>query len=48
MNPSKQILAYDFQESFRFVVDIAVINLIEKGIMNNKDFMRTENYSLRL
>ncbi|MDG6244851.1 MAG: CRISPR-associated endonuclease Cas1, partial [Methanolobus sp.] len=48
MNPSKHSLAYDLQEPFRFIVDIAVINLIEKGVMENKDFIRTESYSLRL
>jgi len=48
MNPSKNSLAYDLQEPFRFIVDIAVINLIEKEAMDNKDFTRTESYSLRL
>lgn len=48
MNPSKHSLAYDLQEPFRFIVDMAVINLIEKGVMENKDFIRTESYSLRL
>ncbi|MDG6244158.1 MAG: CRISPR-associated endonuclease Cas1 [Methanolobus sp.] len=36
------------QEPFRFLVDIAVLNLIETGKMDNKDFIRTESYSLRL
>lgn len=48
MNPSKHSLAYDFQEPFRFLVDLAVINLIEKEAMEDKDFIRTESYSLRL
>ncbi|MCM1987488.1 CRISPR-associated endonuclease Cas1 [Methanococcoides seepicolus] len=48
MNPSKNSLAYDFQEPFRFIVDIAVMNLIEKGVMDSKDFIRTESFSLRL
>jgi len=48
MNPSKDSLAYDMQEPFRFLVDLAVISLIESGKMNNKDFIRTESYSLRL
>ncbi|ABE51555.1 CRISPR-associated endonuclease Cas1 [Methanococcoides burtonii] len=48
MNPSKNSLAYDLQEPFRFIVDLAVMNLIEKGVMNNKDFIRTESFSLRL
>jgi CRISPR-associated protein Cas1 len=48
MNPSKNSLAYDLQEPFRFIVDLAVMNLIEKGVMDSKDFIRTENFSLRL
>jgi CRISPR-associated protein Cas1 len=48
MNPSKNSLAYDLQEPFRFLVDLAVINLIETERMDAKDFIRTESYSLRL
>ncbi|WP_292372616.1 CRISPR-associated endonuclease Cas1 [Methanosarcina sp. UBA411] len=48
MNPSKNSLAYDLQEPFRFLVDLAVINLIENNIMEKKDFVVTENYNLRL
>lgn len=48
MNTGKNSLAYDMQEPFRFLVDFAVISLIESERMENKDFIRTENYSLRL
>ncbi len=48
MNPSKNSLAYDLQEPFRFIVDLTVMNLIEKGAMDNKYFVRTESFSLRL
>jgi CRISPR-associated protein Cas1 len=48
MNPSKDSLDYDLQEPFRFLVDLAVINLIESEKMDNQDFIRTESYSLRL
>jgi CRISPR-associated protein Cas1 len=48
MNPSKNSLAYDLQEPFRFLVDLAVINLIETEKIDIKDFIRTESYSLRL
>ncbi|AGB03031.1 CRISPR-associated endonuclease Cas1 [Methanoregula formicica] len=44
----KNSLAYDFQELFRFIVDLAVINLIEADRMEKKDFIRTDNYTLRL
>ena len=33
---------------FRFIVDLAVINLIENDRIEKKDFIRTENYTLRL
>ena len=36
------------QEPFRFLVDFAVLNLIETNGIDKKDFIRTENYSLRL
>lgn len=48
MTPSKNSLAYDLQEPFRFLVDLAVISLVESGAMETKDFIRTENYNLRL
>ena len=48
MNQSKNSLAYDFQEPFRFLIDLAIISVIENNIMENKDFIRTENYNLRL
>ncbi len=48
MTPSKNSLAYDLQEPFRFLVDLAVISLVENGAMESKDFIRTENYNLRL
>ena len=44
----KNSLAYDLQEPFRFLIDLVVISSIEKGIMKNSDFIRTENYNLRL
>lgn len=44
----KNSLAYDLQELFRFLIDMAVINLLEKNAMIKKDFIRTENYTLRL
>jgi len=48
MNPGKNSLAYDLQELFRFLIDLAIINIIEKNAMDTKDFIRTENYNLRL
>lgn len=48
MNPSKNSLAYDLQEPFRFLVDLAVIKLTETNGIDKKDFIRNESYSLRL
>jgi len=48
MHIGKNSLAYDLQELFRFIVDLAVISLIEADQMEKKDFIRTENYTLRL
>jgi CRISPR-associated protein Cas1 len=36
------------QELFWFLIDQAAIFLIEREAMENKDFVRTENYSLRM
>jgi len=41
-------LAYDLQEPFRFLIDLAVISSVEKNKMEDRDFIRTENYNLRL
>ena len=38
MTPSKNSLAYDLQEPFRFLVDLAVISLVESGAMEPKGF----------
>ena len=48
MNPSKNSLAYDLQKPFRFLVDLAVITLIDSKRMDDKEFIRIESYSLRL
>lgn len=48
MNIGKNSLAYDLQEPFRFLIDLAIISAIEKGLMDKRDFIRTENYNLRL
>jgi CRISP-associated protein Cas1 len=47
-NPGKNSLAYDMQEPFRFLIDLAVIDLIENDNMEKKDFVRTESFTLRL
>jgi CRISP-associated protein Cas1 len=44
----KNSLAYDMQEPFRFLIDLAVISIIENKVMSKTDFIRTETYTLRL
>ena len=48
MKMGSNSLAYDMQEPFRFLIDLAIISIIEKGLMEKSDFIRTENYNLRL
>jgi CRISPR-associated protein Cas1 len=48
MNPSKNSLAYDLQEPFRFLIDLAVVNMVENDTMDKNDFTVTDNYNLRL
>lgn len=42
MQSGKNSLAYDMQELFRFLADLAVVNLVERERVTAKDFVRTE------
>jgi CRISPR-associated protein Cas1 len=44
----KEPLVYDLQEPFRWVIDIAIIKALENKVFCAKDFIRTENYNLKL
>jgi|SRR5579871_1672492 len=47
--PSKLPLAYDFQEPFRWLVDLSVVEVLRDGKLDCKaDFIVTENYHIRL
>lgn len=48
MAPGKSPLAYDLQEPFRWLVDVAIIGALENRVFTKKDFIRTDNYVLRL
>ena len=48
MASGKQPLVYDLQEPFRFLIDLAIIDCLENKTFTKKDFLRTENYNLRL
>lgn len=44
----KNPLVYDLQEPFRWLVDVAILNALERKVFTKKDFIRTENYNIRL
>ena len=46
--PSKTQLVYDIQELFRWIIDLAVIELLQEKKLRKSDFMATENYHIRL
>ncbi len=47
--PSKNPLVYDFQELFRWIIDLSVIQLLEsRPKLQKNDFILTENYHIRL
>lgn len=48
VNLGKEPLVYDLQEPFRWLIDLAVINALENKIFDKKDFIRTENFNLKL
>lgn len=45
---TKEPLVYDMQEPFRWLVDITIIQALERNIFHKKDFIRTEDYIIRL
>ena len=45
---TKQSLVYDFQEPYRWLVDMTVISCLESRQFGKKDFYRMDNYVLRL
>jgi CRISPR-associated protein Cas1 len=44
----KAPLVYDLQEPFRWIVDVTVINALENKLFFKNDFVRTENFIIRL
>ncbi|MDH3765232.1 MAG: CRISPR-associated endonuclease Cas1 [Nitrosopumilus sp.] len=48
MNQSRTPLVYDIQELFRWLIDVSVIQLLEKKKIKKSDFIITENYHTRL
>ena len=48
INQSRTPLVYDFQELFRWLIDVSVIQLLEEKNIKKSDFIITENYHTRL
>jgi CRISPR-associated protein Cas1 len=44
----KTPLVYDLQEPFRCLIDMAIVSGLEKNVFKKSDFIRTENYNIRL
>jgi len=45
---TKEPLVYDLQEPFRWLVDLTIIQALENNLFHKKDFIRTEDYIIRL
>lgn len=45
---TKEPLVYDMQEPFRWLVDLTIIQALENKIFNKKDFIRTDDYIIRI
>ena len=45
---NKEPLVYDFQEPFRWIVDLTIILALEKNLFHKKDFIRTDDYIIRI
>lgn len=45
---SRTPLVYDFQELFRWLIDLSVIQLLDEAKLKKSDFIVTENYHIRL
>jgi CRISPR-associated protein Cas1 len=48
MQSGKAPLVYDLQEPFRWLVDVTIIRCLENEVFYKNDFIRTENYIIRL
>ncbi|MHB1830016.1 MAG: CRISPR-associated endonuclease Cas1 [Candidatus Micrarchaeaceae archaeon] len=45
---SKMPLVYDFQEPYRWLVDLSVLQLLEEKVLKKSSFIVTENFHIRL
>jgi CRISPR-associated protein Cas1 len=45
---TKEPLVYDLQEPFRWLVDLTIIQALENKVFHKKDFIRTDDYIIRI
>jgi CRISPR-associated protein Cas1 len=48
LKDSRDSLVYDLMEPFGWLVDLSIVQLLEKKKLRKADFIVTENYSIRL
>ncbi len=48
MAPGSAPLIYDLQEPFRWLVNVTIIEALERNDFGKKDFILTDNYNIRL
>jgi len=48
LKDSRDSLVYNLMEPFRWLVNLSVVQLLEKQKLRKADFIVTENYSIRL
>ncbi len=48
MQSTKAPLVYDLQEPFRCLVDVTIIKALEGNVFKKNDFIRTDNYEIRI
>ena len=48
LKDGRSSLVYDVQELYRWLIDLAVIQLLEEKKLKKSDFILTENYNIRL
>jgi len=46
--PKFDVISYDIQELFRWIIDVLAVQLLEERKIKKSDFIITENYHIRL
>ena len=48
LSVTKEPFVYDMQELFRWIVDKTIIESLERNLFHKKDFLRTDDYIIRI